>query len=103
MLAEPPSPEQLRATFLGLLNLALTRGRVASSSCGLGPNTRAAINVVASEHPDAEADCIAAAYDAFDHEHGEPGEGLEHHERSSVPPPGRSGGAGPRKYAAYES
>ena len=71
MLAEPPSPEQLRATFLGLLNLALTRGRVASSSCGLGPNTRAAINVVASEHPDAEADCIAAAYDAFDHEHGE--------------------------------
>jgi hypothetical protein len=53
------------------LNLALTRGRVASSSCGLGPNTLAAINVVAYEHPDAEADCIAAAYDAFDHEHGE--------------------------------
>jgi len=36
-----------------------------------GPNTLAAINVVAYEHPDAEADCIAAAYDAFDHEHGE--------------------------------
>jgi len=54
-----------------LLNLALTRGRVTSSSCGLGPNTLAAINVVAYEHPDAEADCIAAAYDAFDHEHGE--------------------------------
>ena len=71
MLAEPPSPEQLRATFQALLNLALTRGRVTSSSCGLGPNTLAAINVVAYEHPDAEADCIAAAYDAFDHEHGE--------------------------------
>src|SRR6476620_4327781 len=74
MLAEPPSPEQLRSTFQGLLNLALTRGRVASSSCGLGPNTLAAINVVASDHPDAETDCIAAAYDAFDHEHAKPGE-----------------------------
>jgi hypothetical protein len=71
MSAEPPSPEQLRATFQRLLNLALTRGRAASGSCGLGPNTLAAINVVAYEHPDAEADRIAAAYDAFDHEHGE--------------------------------
>jgi hypothetical protein len=71
MSAEPPSPEELRSTFQGLLDLALTRGRVASSSCGLGPNTLAAINVVTYEHPDAEADCIAAAYDAFDHEHGE--------------------------------
>jgi len=58
MLAEPPSPEQLRSTFQGLLNLALTRGRVASSSCGLGPNILAAINVVASEHPDAETDAL---------------------------------------------
>jgi hypothetical protein len=71
MSAETPSRQQLRATFQRLLNLALTRGRVTSSSCGLGPNTLAAINVVAYEHPDAEADCIAAAYDAFDHEHGE--------------------------------
>ena len=71
MVAEPPSPELLRSTFQGLLNLALTRGRVASSSCGLGPNTLAAIDVVAYEHPDAEVESIAAAYDAFDHEHGE--------------------------------
>ena len=71
MMAEPPSPDELRSIFQELLNLALTRGRGTSSSCGLGPNTLAAIDVVAYEHPYAEADCIAAAYDAFDHEHGE--------------------------------
>jgi hypothetical protein len=70
MVAEPPSPEQLRSTFQGLLNLALTRGRVTPGSCGLGPNTLAAIDIVAYEHPDAEADCIRAAYDAFEREHG---------------------------------
>jgi hypothetical protein len=68
MLAEPPAPEQLRSIFQGLLNPALTRGLVTPSSCGLGPNTLAAMNVVAYDHPDAEADCIAAAYDAFAHE-----------------------------------
>jgi len=26
---------------------------------------------VAYHHPDADADCIAAAYDAFDREHGQ--------------------------------
>jgi hypothetical protein len=46
-MAEPPSPEQLRATFQALLNLALTRGR-------------------AYEHPDAEADCIAADHEGLD-------------------------------------
>ena len=71
MLDEPHSPDELRSTFQGLLNLALTRGRVTASSCALGPGTRAAIDVVAYEHPDADADCIAAAYDAFDREHGE--------------------------------
>ena len=70
MLAEPPTPDELRSTFQGLLNLALTRGRVTPSCSGLGPNTLAAIDVVAYEHPDADADCIAAAYDAFDNEHG---------------------------------
>jgi hypothetical protein len=42
----------LRKAFQGLLNLALTRGRAASD-----------------DYPDAEADDIAAAYDAFDREH----------------------------------
>ena len=38
---------------------------------GLGPDTVAAIREVAYEHPDADADCIAAAYDAFEREHGD--------------------------------
>jgi hypothetical protein len=70
MLAEPPTPEELRLTFQGLLNLALTRGRLTPPCCGLGPGTLAAINVVAFEHPDAEAELIADAYDAFQREHG---------------------------------
>jgi hypothetical protein len=71
VLSEPPSRDELRTTFQGLLNLALTRGRATSGCCSLGLGTRAAIDVVAYEHPDAEADCIAAAYDAFDREHGD--------------------------------
>jgi hypothetical protein len=31
----------------------------------------AAIDLVAYDHPDAEPECIAAAYAAFDREHGE--------------------------------
>ena len=63
MAAEPPRPDELRTTFHRLLNLALTR--VTSSNTGLGPSTLAAIDAVAHEHPDAEAELIAAAYDAF--------------------------------------
>ncbi|HEY2197297.1 MAG TPA: hypothetical protein VGH69_06270 [Mycobacterium sp.] len=71
MLSETPSRDERRTTFQELLNLALTRGRATSDCCGLGPGTRAAIDVVAYDHPDAEADCVAAAYDAFDREHGD--------------------------------
>ena len=71
MLAEPPPPDDLRTTFQLFLNLALTRGRSTPSSSGLGPDTLAAIDVVAHEHPYAEADCITAAYDAFNREHGD--------------------------------
>lgn len=53
-----------------MLNLALTRGRTPPPNSGLGPDTVAAIDKVAYEHPDADADCIAAAYDAFEREHG---------------------------------
>ena len=67
MLAES---RRLRDIFEELLNLALTRGRVTPAHSGLGPSTRAAIDVVAVEHPDADADLIADAYDAFDREHG---------------------------------
>jgi hypothetical protein len=68
MSAEPP--DDLRLAFQELLNLALTRGRVTPSCCVLGPHTCAAINLVAYDHPDAEPECIAAAYAAFDREHG---------------------------------
>jgi hypothetical protein len=61
----------LRLTFVGLLNLALTRGRATLPGCGLGPATAAAIDLVAYDHPDAEPESIAAAYDAFDREHAE--------------------------------
>ena len=71
MSADPPPPDDLRATFQRLLNLALTRGRATPKCSGLGPETVAAIDGVAYDHPDAEAEGIAAAYDTFDREHGE--------------------------------
>ena len=71
MLAEPPPRDDLRVTFQDLLNLALIRGRAAPRCCGLGPSTIAAIDAVAYDHPDAEADRVAAAYDAFANEHGD--------------------------------
>jgi hypothetical protein len=70
MLPETPTPQELRASFQTILNLALTRGRSAPRGSGLGPDAVAAIDEVAYEHPDADADCIAAAYDAFEREHG---------------------------------
>jgi hypothetical protein len=71
MSAELPFHDELRTTFQDLFNLALTRGRATPSCCGLGPATLAAIDAVAFDHPDAEADSIALAYDSFDREHGE--------------------------------
>jgi len=70
MLDDSPSLD-LHPTFQDLLNLALIRGRRTPSACGLGPRTLAAINAVAYEHPDAEVELIAGAYDAFRREHGE--------------------------------
>jgi hypothetical protein len=70
MSVEPSRSRALRSTFQEALNLALTRGRFTSIYSGLGSDTRAAIDVIAYDHPDADADTIAAAYDAFQHEHG---------------------------------
>jgi hypothetical protein len=70
MPPEPPPRQTLRETFQELLNLALTRGSATHEDSGLGPGTRAAIDAVAYDHPNAEADCIRAAYDAFHQEHG---------------------------------
>lgn len=65
-----PLPSELRQRFQSALNDAITRGRSAMDGSGLGPLTRAAVRVVAEEHPNAEADLIADAYDAFELEHG---------------------------------
>lgn len=70
VLADPPRPDDLRLRFEGLLNLALTQGSWDSSTSGLGPRTLAAIEAVARDHPDADADQITNAYDAFQREHG---------------------------------
>jgi hypothetical protein len=70
MTVEPSRSGGLRRTFHEALNLALTRGRFTSVYSGLGPDTQADIDVIAFNHPDADADTIAAAYDAFQREHG---------------------------------
>ncbi|MCG7597676.1 hypothetical protein ACXYX3_12675 [Mycobacterium sp. C3-094] len=70
MPSPSPTPDELRVNFQILLNSALTHGRAAARDCGLGPATIAAINAIAYDHPDAEADTVAAAYDAFSSEHG---------------------------------
>ncbi|TRW79461.1 hypothetical protein FK535_21965 [Mycolicibacterium sp. 018/SC-01/001] len=69
MATSVPSDDEMRVNFQVLLNNALTHGRAAARDCGLGPATIAAINAIAYDHPDAEADAIAAAYDAFGAEH----------------------------------
>lgn len=68
MCAAPP-PAELRRRFQQLLNVAIAEGRVPDSDAGFGPRTLAAITQVAREHPEATADQIASAYDAFRREH----------------------------------
>jgi hypothetical protein len=51
--------------FHELLAEAIARGRRPHHVYGLGAATRAAIDAVACEHPDAEPEQIIAAYDAF--------------------------------------
>lgn len=72
VFAKPPSDDELRISFQALLNRALTHGRAraAPRGYGLGPDTVAAIEAIAYDHPDAEAECIAAADNAFAREHG---------------------------------
>lgn len=69
VIVDSPAHDALRDVFQGMLNNALTRGRLTYGVSCLGPGTVAAIAAVASEHPDADAAVITAAYDAFDREH----------------------------------
>lgn len=59
----------LRDAFQDSLNCAIAHGQRPSRWIGLGDKTRTAIEAVAKEHPDATADHIADAYDAFAREH----------------------------------
>jgi hypothetical protein len=60
---------ELRSAFQESLNRAIAHGQRPSRWSGLGDRTRSAIDAVAQEHPDATADHIADAYDAFTGEH----------------------------------
>ncbi|WP_458317564.1 hypothetical protein [Mycolicibacterium brisbanense] len=62
-------PSELRERFQTALNHAIAHGRSPLAESGLGPLTQAAVALVAAEHPYAEADHIADAYDAFAQEH----------------------------------
>ncbi|MGB8405902.1 MAG: hypothetical protein WCE30_17720 [Mycobacterium sp.] len=57
--------------FRELLTEALTKGRRPPFTPLLGPASWGAIDVLAREHPDATADHVVAAHDAFAWEHGE--------------------------------
>ena len=62
--------EDLRDAFQELLNCAIAHGLRPSRWIGLGDKTFTAIDAIAHEHPEATADHIAGAYDAFAREHG---------------------------------
>ncbi|MBI3215763.1 MAG: hypothetical protein HYZ38_18230 [Mycobacterium sp.] len=63
MLAESPDPH--RQTFQEQLNKALICGQRPWKTPLLGPMTWSAIDAVACAHPEASADHIANAYDAY--------------------------------------
>ena len=60
----------MRDAFQESLNCAIAHGLRPSRWIGLGDKTFTAIDAIADEHPDATADHIAGAYDAFAREHG---------------------------------
>jgi len=60
-----------RWIFQNLLNSAIVGGRLPTVTATLGSQTWMAIDSVARAHPDATADDIAVAYEAFEREHGQ--------------------------------
>lgn len=69
-MTEEQGSADARVMFQQLLNTAITLGGMPPADARLGPDTLAAIGLVAREHPEAPADLIASAYDAFGREHG---------------------------------
>lgn len=68
MSQHTPSSQQRQDIFKQLLHVVLTSGRMPRACSYLSPETVAAMKSVAHQHPDADAHCIAAAYDAFHRE-----------------------------------
>lgn len=62
-------PTDLRERFQDALHVALITGSPPPRSMGLGPQSLAAVTLIAAEHPYATAEDIAAAFDAFLNEH----------------------------------
>ena len=60
-----------RRDFQAALNSAIAAGTRPTSDSGLSKRTRAAVDDVATAHPDASADDIAYACDVFDGDHCE--------------------------------
>jgi hypothetical protein len=69
MSAEPAS-EHHRQTFEDLRHRAIVCGQRPSDTTTLGPATAYAIDMVARAHPEATAEQIMDAYDAFRLERG---------------------------------
>ena len=61
----------LRDAFQESLNCAIAHGLRPSRWIGLGDKTFTAIEAIAEEHPDATANHISDAYDAFAREHAQ--------------------------------
>jgi hypothetical protein len=59
-----------RSAFELALIHAITEGRLPGESADLGVHTSAAIEAIAREHPEAAAQLISGAYDAFQSEYG---------------------------------
>jgi len=66
-----------------VLHDSLATGRGAMVATGLGPQTMSAISAVAQAHPDASAEAIIAAYEAFAREHAMVGSQQKHASHSA--------------------
>ncbi len=59
------SERDLRAIFRSALNAAIVSGAVPTADLGLGPRSMSALEAIATAHPDAAAELIAAASEVF--------------------------------------
>lgn len=80
-----PVPGSAESTFRQHLNSAIISGERPPRDAGLGSGTCDAIDLVATNHPEADVRLIADAYDAFAREHGAVMEATERSEPDPSP------------------